>query len=138
MGCGIDSLSGPPFWLRWEVYKRSIIGQVRITLATCDIARGRTINMAIDQFEFITIGSGATGLVLDNHLIEDNKAQELVLEAGEDITADPRVTTPALFSTLIGSDADWDPVTEAQSILGNRKITMPHCRIPGGGSAING
>ncbi|KAI1741169.1 glucose-methanol-choline oxidoreductase-like protein [Xylaria scruposa] len=94
--------------------------------------------MALDNFDFIIIGGGTAGLVLSNRLTEHDKVKVLVLEAGEDLTSDPRVTTPALFPTLIGSDADWNTVTEAQSALRNRKINIPHGRILGGSSAING
>lgn len=70
--------------------------------------------MASDSYDFVIIGGGTAGLVLANRLTENPQVQVLVLEAGEDLTADPRVTTPALFPTLIGSDADWNTVTESQ------------------------
>ncbi|KAI1346177.1 glucose-methanol-choline oxidoreductase-like protein [Xylaria sp. FL0043] len=94
--------------------------------------------MTSNSYDFIIIGGGTAGLVLARRLTENAGVEVLVLEAGKDMTADPRVTTPALFPTLLGSEADWNTVTEAQSALSNRKISIPHGRVLGGSSAING
>ena len=56
---------------------------------------------------YIIIGGGTSGLVVANRLSEDPNIQVLVLESGEDLSADPRVNVPAFFTTLTGSDADW-------------------------------
>lgn len=70
--------------------------------------------MSEQTYDFVIIGGGTAGLVVANRLTEDRNVNVVVLEAGEDMTADPRVTTPALFPTLLGSTADWDTVTEPQ------------------------
>lgn len=70
--------------------------------------------MATDKYDFIIVGGGTAGLVLANRLTEDSNVQVLVLEAGKDQTSDPRVITPLLYPSLMGSDADWDAVTEPQ------------------------
>ncbi|KAI0019833.1 glucose-methanol-choline oxidoreductase-like protein [Xylariomycetidae sp. FL0641] len=92
----------------------------------------------LDEYGIIIVGGGTAGLVLANRLTEDGNVTVLVLEAGEDLMADPRVTTPALFPTLLGSDADWNTVTEPQPALGGKTISIPHGRALGGSSAING
>ncbi|KAI1082616.1 glucose-methanol-choline oxidoreductase-like protein [Whalleya microplaca] len=94
--------------------------------------------MAADNYDFVIIGGGTAGLVLANRLTEDSTIQVLVLEAGEDLTSDPRTKTPLLYPALMGSDADWNSVSEPQSALNNRTINLPHGRALGGGSAING
>ncbi|KAI0428960.1 glucose-methanol-choline oxidoreductase-like protein [Xylaria sp. FL1042] len=94
--------------------------------------------MVPDSYDFIIVGGGTAGLVLAHRLTEGVGVEVLILEAGKDLTADPRVTTPALFPTLLGSEADWNTVTETQSALYDRKINIPHGRILGGSSAING
>ncbi|KAF2875736.1 glucose-methanol-choline oxidoreductase-like protein [Massariosphaeria phaeospora] len=89
-------------------------------------------------FNLVIIGGGTAGLVLANRLTEDAATHVVVLEAGEDLTSDPRVTTPALFPTLLGSDADWNTPTEPQEAAGGKRMNISHGRVLGGSSAING
>lgn len=88
--------------------------------------------------DYIIIGGGTSGLVVANRVSEDPDVQVLVLEAGKDLSADPRVNTPALFTALMGSDADWQHQSVPQSGLGGRVIREPQGKALGGSSAING
>lgn len=74
----------------------------------------RLPTLAGAAYDFIIVGGGTAGLVLANRLTEDDDTTVCVLEAGEDLSAHPRVVTPALFATMLGSDADWNLVTEPQ------------------------
>lgn len=58
-------------------------------------------------YDFVIIGGGTAGLVVASRLSEDPSTSVLVLEAGADLTADPRVNIPIFYAALIGSDADW-------------------------------
>lgn len=71
-------------------------------------------DMSAERYDFVVVGGGTAGLVLANRLTENSEVTVLVLESGHDLTSDPRVTTPALFPTLLGSEADWNTVTEPQ------------------------
>lgn len=58
-------------------------------------------------YDFVVIGGGTAGLVNASRLSEDPSISVLVLEAGADLTADPRVNIPIFYAALLGSDADW-------------------------------
>lgn len=88
--------------------------------------------------DYIIIGGGTSGLVVASRLAEDPNMQVLVLEAGKDFSADPRVNVPAFFTTLMGSDADWQYKTVPQQRLKDRVIGAPQGKALGGSSAING
>ncbi|ROW06274.1 hypothetical protein VPNG_08077 [Cytospora leucostoma] len=89
------------------------------------------------SFDYVIAGGGAAGLVLASRLTEDPKIQVLVLEAGEDLTADPRINIPAMWVQLAGTSADWCFKTSPQTALGGREIEFPQGRLLGGSSALN-
>lgn len=88
--------------------------------------------------DYIIIGGGTSGLVVANRLSENPDVHVLVLEAGQDLSADPRVNVPALFTTLMGSDAAWQFQSVPQKDLNGRSIKEPQGKALGGSSAING
>ncbi|PVH88171.1 GMC oxidoreductase [Cadophora sp. DSE1049] len=88
-------------------------------------------------YDFIIVGGGTAGLVVANRLTENPKIQVLVFEAGKNHADDPRVKTPALYSTLFGTEAHWGFETSPQPNLENRKINISPGRALGGSSAVN-
>lgn len=66
------------------------------------------------DYDFVIVGGGTAGLTLATRLSEDPNTTVVVLEAGEEHLADPRINTPALWPALLGSDVDWNFVTEPQ------------------------
>lgn len=88
--------------------------------------------------DYIIVGGGTSGLVVANRLSENPDVHVLVLEAGQDLSMDPRVNVPALFTTLMGSDAAWQFQSVPQKYLNGRSIKEPQGKALGGSSAING
>lgn len=87
--------------------------------------------------DYIIIGGGTSGLVVASRLSENPDVQVLVLEAGQDLSADPRVNVPTLYIALMGSENDWQYQTIPQPGLGGRTIREPQGKTLGGSSAIN-
>lgn len=59
------------------------------------------------KFDFVIVGGGTAGLVLAARLSEDATVQVLVIEAGENLSDDPRVKIPAMWPQLQGTECDW-------------------------------
>ncbi|KAF7626378.1 hypothetical protein AFLA_013771 [Aspergillus flavus NRRL3357] len=58
--------------------------------------------------------------VLAARLSEDDSKSVIIREAGRNLADDFRVQTPALWTTLLGSEADWQLITAPQTELRNR------------------
>ncbi|KAI1141847.1 putative GMC oxidoreductase [Hypoxylon sp. FL0543] len=93
--------------------------------------------MASESYDFIIVGGGTAGLTLARRLSEDPTQSILVLEAGSDHSDDPRVKTPALYTSLLKTELDWDFTTEPQQNLNLRNINLNQGKALGGSSAIN-
>lgn len=66
------------------------------------------------EADYVIVGGGTAGLVLAYRLSEDATKSVVVLEAGKDMTADPRVQIPAMWTTMMGSEGDWQLKTTPQ------------------------
>jgi choline dehydrogenase-like flavoprotein len=67
----------------------------------------------------------------------DPSVRVLLIEAGGSGEEDASVTTPGRWTSLIGSQYDWNYVTEAEPGLANRRIATPRGRAHGGSSVVN-
>ncbi|KAI4172487.1 MAG: hypothetical protein LQ343_003577 [Gyalolechia ehrenbergii] len=95
------------------------------------------INDLAEEYDFVIVGGGTSGLTVANRLSENTGVCILVLEAGNNHLEDPRVLIPALCMQAPGSDLDWKFVTTPQDELKDRKIRQPQGRLLGGSSGIN-
>ncbi|RAH68430.1 GMC family oxidoreductase [Aspergillus aculeatinus CBS 121060] len=88
-------------------------------------------------YDFIIIGGGTAGLVVASRFSEDPSLSVLVLEAGADMTADPRVNIPIFYAALLGSDADWKFQSSPQPGLNGRVLGLNQGKTLGGSSSLN-
>ncbi|KAI1456979.1 hypothetical protein F4805DRAFT_429908 [Annulohypoxylon moriforme] len=92
--------------------------------------------MSSETYDVIIVGGGTSGLVLANRLSENPNIQVVVLETGEDRSADQNTLTPGAWPLLSNSPIDWTfHLTPQQNVV--RKITIPQGKALGGSSAIN-
>ena len=70
--------------------------------------------MPSSEYDFVIVGGGTAGLVLATRLSEEPQHQVLVIEAGADQREDGRVTTPALWPMMLGTESDWSMKTVEQ------------------------
>ncbi|KAF1921300.1 hypothetical protein BDU57DRAFT_436515 [Ampelomyces quisqualis] len=89
------------------------------------------------RYDVIIVGGGTAGLVLANRLSEDASVSVLVIEAGANAAADPRIVVPAMFNGAQGTELDWSFATTPQKNLNGRIIGHPQGKALGGSSAIN-
>lgn len=61
-------------------------------------------NTVEDEYDYVIVGGGTSGLVVASRLSEDAKLRILVVEAGGDHKGDVLVETPGLLGELFASD----------------------------------
>ena len=77
---------------------------------------------SFDEYDFIVVGGGTSGLVVATRLSEDPQLQVLVLEAGQNQLEDANINVPAFWPALLGSDVDWNFASTSQ-------VSIPHQRL---------
>jgi len=71
------------------------------------------------SYDFVIVGGGTAGLVLANRLSANPEWTVAVIEAGGEVSADPRVLIPGLFSAAAGTEIDWGFATTPQVCVRN-------------------
>jgi len=91
------------------------------------------------SYDYIVVGAGSAGAIVAARLSEDPGTRVLLIEAGpEDRNLWSRV--PLGFGKII-FDRDymwWNHTTEPEPGLNNKQYPLPHGKVVGGSSAING
>ena len=92
-------------------------------------------------YDILLIGAGSSSSLLasrlSHHLPSTHRI--LILEAGQHLPSDPKISTPGLAHTLQGNPAyDWSCYSSApEPGLNGRRIAHPRGKLVGGSSAIN-
>lgn len=61
-----------------------------------------------EEYDYVVVGGGTSGLVVASRLTEDPSCSVLVLEAGANRVDDPRIAAPGLAATTyFDPDFDW-------------------------------
>ncbi|XP_054166205.1 L-sorbose 1-dehydrogenase-like [Oppia nitens] len=94
----------------------------------------------LDRYHYIVVGSGSAGAIVAKRLAEENsRVNVLLLESGG--AGDLRTDIPTMYPWLMGTDYDWNYMSEPQQHMGlayvDRRQTEPRGRLVGGSSAIN-
>jgi choline dehydrogenase-like flavoprotein len=90
------------------------------------------------NFEQIVVGGGTAGLAVATRLSQRlTTSCILVVEAGQDGRADPRIYQPGRKGSTMGTMYDWNLTTVPQPDASNRKFAMTRGKVLGGSSALN-
>src|SRR5271167_4848045 len=105
-----------------------------MAIAVNQAARRATLR---SSYDYIVIGSGASGSVVARRLAENRDAQVLLLEAGDD-DLKPRILITETWFFNLGGEFDWNFGAERSPSVNNRSIVQAMGKALGGGTSING
>jgi choline dehydrogenase len=104
-----------------------------MAIAANQAARRATLR---SSYDYIVIGSGASGSVVARRLAENQDAQVLLLEAGgEDLT--PGILITETWFLNLGGKFDWNFAAQRNPSVNNRSIAQAMGKAIGGGTSIN-
>jgi choline dehydrogenase len=87
-------------------------------------------------FDYIVCGAGTSGCVTAARLAENPNLRVLLIEAGGSDESDV-IVNPNRWPQTLGTDLDWQFITEANPRLEGRSIPYAMGKVLGGGSSIN-
>ncbi|GKT85545.1 GMC oxidoreductase [Colletotrichum tofieldiae] len=95
-------------------------------------------NFLLDEYDYVIVGGGISGLVVANRLSEDSNTTILVIESGELDGRESKVVAPGYIGLLPPSPYGKSVVTAPQNFLDGKTRSISQGRVIGGGSVTNG
>ncbi|KAK1484403.1 GMC oxidoreductase [Colletotrichum abscissum] len=122
--------------LHWHITGAGFLNKQASVLGQHTEQVERTFDSIAEQYDFIVVGGGTSGLVVANRLSEDPEKTVLVVEYG-DFANTINVTVP-YFATYDQSARLYNVTSVPQTHLGNRTSRLRIGAVVGGGSTVNG
>lgn len=91
-----------------------------------------------NDYDYIVVGGGTSGLVVASRLSEEPSVSVLVIEAGDSVLNNPNVTDVNGYGYAFGTEIDYAFSTTPQVYANNVSTTMRAAKALGGTSTING
>lgn len=107
-------------------------------LCSCFISVVSSHLSCLDEYDFIIVGGGSAGLTVANRLSELPHITVAVIEAGEDVSHNPNVTSVDGFTTTLGTSIDWQYTSTNQYHAAGQSIAYHSGKALGGTTTING
>ncbi|KAI8261883.1 hypothetical protein K4K58_001000 [Colletotrichum sp. SAR11_239] len=92
----------------------------------------------LDEYDYVVVGGGLSGLVVANRLSENSDATVLVVEAGDLDRREGRVIIPGYIGRTPPSGYGQDVLTAPQTFLDGKTRDINQGKVVGGGSVVNG
>ncbi|KAJ3959104.1 hypothetical protein N0V92_004298 [Colletotrichum tropicale] len=92
----------------------------------------------LDEYDYVVVGGGLSGLVVANRLSENSDATVLVIEAGGLDRREGRVIIPGYIGRTPPSGYGQDVLTAPQTFLDGKTRDINQGKVVGGGSVVNG
>ncbi|KAK2763406.1 gmc oxidoreductase [Colletotrichum kahawae] len=92
----------------------------------------------LDEYDYVVVGGGLSGLVVANRLSENSDVTVLVIEAGELDRREGRVIIPGYIGRTPSSGYGEDVRTAPQTFLDGQTRDINQGKVVGGGSVVNG